>query len=186
MYIFLADFVYSLLNKAQRDFHDMFLRTYGVMYENNAAVFQTYFRDLKTFYEKGIYSPLDSTDSFFNILYQKMFQVRIKLSQFINVLLSIVKNLSVINVFKVLNGQYNFDVHYLACVSDNMEVLRPFGDVPRKLASSVKRSLVAARALVKALRTGHEIANQMTKVRSPQEPITVFEIRGQGTNEKPP
>ena len=75
MYIFIADFVYSLLNKAQREFHDMFLRTYGVMYENNAAVFQTYFRDLKTFYEKGLYSPLDSTDSFFNTLYQKMFQV---------------------------------------------------------------------------------------------------------------
>ena len=47
-----------------------------------------------------------------------------------------------------------------------MEALRPFGDVPRKLASSVKRSLVAARALVKALRTGHEIAHQMTKVRN--------------------
>ena len=76
---------------------------------------------------------------------------------------------------KVLNGQYNFDVHYLACVSDNMDTLRPFGDVPRKLASSVKRSLVAARALVKALRTGHEIANQMTKV-SPREPIRDFEM----------
>ena len=36
MYIFISDFVYSLLNKAQREFHDMFLRTYGVMYENNS------------------------------------------------------------------------------------------------------------------------------------------------------
>ena len=101
MYIFLADFVYSLLNKAQRDFHDMFLRTYGVMYENNAAVFQTYFRDLKTFYEKGIYSPLDSTDSFFNILYQKMFQVGIKHLEGI-----IVKNVSVINDFNVQGPQW--------------------------------------------------------------------------------
>ena len=67
---------------------------------------------------------------------------------------------------QVLNGQYSFGVHYLSCVSENMDTLRPFGDVPRKLASSVKRSLVAARALVKALRTGHEIANQMTKVRT--------------------
>ena len=46
-----------------------------------------------------------------------------------------------------------------------MDQLRPFGDVPRKLASAVKRSLVAARALVRALRTGHEIANQIMKVR---------------------
>jgi hypothetical protein len=65
----------------------------------------------------------------------------------------------------VLNSQYTFEGLYLGCVSENMEELNPFGDVPRKLASSVKRSLVAARALVKALRTGHEIANQMTKVR---------------------
>ena len=43
--------------------------------ECNAEVFQTYFRDLKTFYEKGLYSPIDSTNSFFDTLYQKMFQV---------------------------------------------------------------------------------------------------------------
>ena len=114
---------------------------------------------------QNVFILVHATDSFFNILYQKMFQVGIKHSERI-----VVKNLSLINVFKVLNGQYNFDVHYLACVSDNMEVLKPFGDVPRKLASSVKRSLVAARALVKALRTGHEIANQMTKVR--REPMS--------------
>ena len=66
---------------------------------------------------------------------------------------------------QVLNAQYTFDRLYLSCVSENMDHLRPFGDVPRKLAAAVKRSLVAARALVKALRTGHDIANQMTKVR---------------------
>ena len=49
-------------------------------------------------------------------------------------------------------------------MSENIDSLRPFGDVPRKLASSVKRSLLAARALVKAMRTGHEIAKQMAKV----------------------
>ena len=46
-----------------------------------------------------------------------------------------------------------------------MDQLRLFGDVSRNLASAVKRSLVAAKALVRALRTGHEIANQMMKVR---------------------
>merc|ERR1719219_1445560 len=56
-------------------------------------------------------------------------------------------------MFQVLNAQYNFDGLYLSCVSDNIDSLRPFGDVPRKLASSVKRSLLAARALVKKMRT---------------------------------
>jgi len=132
------DYIYVLLNKAQREFHDMFTRTYGVMYQKNAEVFQEYFQDLKIYYDKGNLNPADSTSAFFNTLYQKM--------------------------FKVLNAQYSFDGLYLSCVSENMDQLRPFGDVPRKLASAVKRSLVAARALVRALRTGHEIANQMTKV----------------------
>ena len=75
MYILLSDYVYILLNKAQREFHDMFTRTYGVMYQNNAQVFQNYFDDLKVYYDKGILSPVDSTNSFFNSLYQKMFKV---------------------------------------------------------------------------------------------------------------
>ena len=64
----------------------------------------------------------------------------------------------------MLNSQYKFDSMYMSCVSENMAELNPFGDVPRKLASSVKRSMVAARALVRALKTGHEIANVLTKV----------------------
>jgi len=143
------DFVYVLLNKAQRDFHDMFTRTYGVMYQRNAEVFQNYFKDLKLYYDKGILNPVDSTNSFFNALYQKMFQV--------------------------LNGQYSFSGIYMSCVADNMDTIRPFGDVPRKLASSVKRSLVAARALVKALKTGHEIANQMTKVPPSDECVSAVQ-----------
>merc|ERR1719228_1379578 len=78
-------------------------------------------------------------------------------------------------MFKVLNAQYSFDGLYLSCVSENMDQLRPFGDVPRKLASAVKRSLVAARALVRALRTGHEIANQMTKVEPSKECLSAVQ-----------
>ena len=94
------DFVYSLLNKAQRGFHDMFTRTYGIMYQKNANVFQVnkkgkllieekarfdfsknvfffqdYFNDLKVYYDRGTLDLGDTTSNFFNILYQKMFQV---------------------------------------------------------------------------------------------------------------
>ena len=53
----------------------MFTRTYGVMYQKNAQVFQNYFKDLQVYYDKGVLNPVDSTNSFFNTLYQKMFQV---------------------------------------------------------------------------------------------------------------
>ena len=60
----------------------MFTRTYGVMYQKNAQVFQNYFKDLQVYYDKGVLNPVDSTNSFFNTLYQKMFQVL--LSKFIH------------------------------------------------------------------------------------------------------
>ena len=60
----------------------MFTRTYGVIYQKNAHVFQKYFSDLKIYYDKGNLSPADSTSSFFNALYQKMFQVNYFLFDF--------------------------------------------------------------------------------------------------------
>jgi glypican 4 (K-glypican) len=73
-----SDYVYVLLNKAQREFHDMFTRTYGIMYQKNAEVFQEYFKELKVYYDKGATNPALSTTTFFSTLYQKMFQVEKK------------------------------------------------------------------------------------------------------------
>jgi len=137
------DFIYALLLKAQREFHEMFTRTYGIIYQKNADVFQEYFRELKKYYDRGNINLADSTQAFFETLYQRMFQV--------------------------LNAQYKFDNPYLTCVAEHMDSLKPFGDVPRKMSSSVKRSLVAARTLVKSLRAGHSVANQMTKMESSGE-----------------
>ena len=125
------------------------------MYQKNADVFQEYFQDLKLYYEKGNLNPADSTSSFFTTLYQKMFKVLLQIELLTE---------TIINLLQVLNTQYTFDGLYLSCVAENIDQLRPFGDVPRKMATSVKRSLVAARALVKALRSGHEITQQMLKV----------------------
>ena len=129
----------------------------GVMYQKNADVFQEYFQDLKLYYEKGNLNPADSTSSFFTTLYQKMFKVLLQIEPLTEIG-ELTKHL------QVLNTQYTFDGLYLSCVAENIDQLRPFGDVPRKMATSVKRSLVAARALVKALRSGHEITQQMLKV----------------------
>ena len=133
----------------------------GVMYQKNADVFQEYFQDLKLYYEKGNLNPADSTSSFFTTLYQKMFKVLLQIKP-----LTEIRELT--NHLQVLNTQYTFDGLYLSCVAENIDQLRPFGDVPRKMATSVKRSLVAARALVKALRSGHEITQQMLKVITPR------------------
>ena len=135
------------------------------MYQKNADVFQEYFQDLKLYYEKGNLNPADSTSSFFTILYQKMFKVLLQIEPLME---------TTINLLQVLNTQYTFDGLYLSCVAENIDQLRPFGDVPRKMATSVKRSLVAARALVKALRSGHEITQQMLKVMLATDVLMMF------------
>ena len=135
------------------------------MYQKNADVFQEYFQDLKLYYEKGNLNPADSTSSFFTTLYQKMFKVLLQIELLTE---------TIINPLQVLNTQYTFDGLYLSCVAENIDQLRPFGDVPRKMATSVKRSLVAARALVKALRSGHEITQQMLKVMLATDVLMMF------------
>ena len=67
-------------------------------------------------------------------------------------------------IHQVMNSQYHFDQTYLTCVADHMNEVKPFGEDPRKMASTVKRSMVAVRALVKALKSGFKIAGEMKKV----------------------
>ncbi len=50
-------------------------------------------------------------------------------------------------------------------MTKHMAEVKPFGDEPAKIASSVKKSMVAIKALIKALRSGHAIAENVKKVK---------------------
>lgn len=76
-----------MLNKSKRDFHDMFTKTYGIIYEQNSYVFTDLFKELEKYYATGQVDLVDAMDDFFNTLYQKM--------------------------FTVLNAQYTFDDKYV-------------------------------------------------------------------------
>jgi hypothetical protein len=54
----------------------------------------------------------------------------------------------------------------MMCVAQHMDEVMPFGEDPRKLASTIKRSMVAVRALEKALKSGFKIAEEMKKVQN--------------------
>ena len=72
----LADFVNKLIGDSQRQLHDVFTRTYGVLYERNSALFADYFRRIRSFYSRGDGGSLqEATLKFFTELYRKMFQV---------------------------------------------------------------------------------------------------------------
>ncbi|KAK2157535.1 hypothetical protein LSH36_189g03063 [Paralvinella palmiformis] len=101
-------FFTELLDNAKRDLHEMFVRTYGLLYQQNSRVFIDLFHDLKSYYKGRDINLLDALDNFFSTLLQKMFEL--------------------------LNSQYTFDDAYMQCVTEHMDELKPFGDVPSKLA----------------------------------------------------
>lgn len=129
----------DLLALSKREFHSMFQRTYGIIYEQNAYVFADLFGELEKYYSNGRVDLVKAMDLFFNKLYQKM--------------------------FTVLNAQFAFDERYLTCVSEHMKELKPFGDVPDKLSIQIKRAFVATRTFVKSLTTAASVLKRMTPIR---------------------
>lgn len=71
----ISDFFKDLLQESRAEFHEMFKRTYGVIYEQNSYVFSDLFNELESYYARGKVDLAEAMDSFFNTLYQKMFTV---------------------------------------------------------------------------------------------------------------
>jgi len=138
----------DMLNKARMSFHDMFKKTYGMMYEQNSYLFQDLFRDLEKYYDTGNANIIEVLENFFSVLCQKM--------------------------FTVMNSQYTFDTKYLVCVSESMSEVAPFGDVPDKLSLPLKRSFVASRTYVQALKLAGDILVNVNKMIPTQECLEGF------------
>ncbi|XP_066258261.1 glypican-4 [Euwallacea similis] len=129
----------NMMESSKREFHDMFERTYGKIYLQNSEVFSDFFNELETYYKKGSVRLSETMDSFFGILYQKM--------------------------FTVINSQYSFDDSYMQCVHNHMLELKPFGDVPHKLTQQLTRSFVATRTFYKSLMRAVEILREVPNLR---------------------
>jgi len=133
-----VDLCLELIDGSGRELHDMFTRTYGVLYEQNAQVFSELFHDLRTYF-RGSELSLDGVlAGFFSSLLLRM--------------------------FTLLNGQYVFDQRYMSCISDRSGELEPFGDVPQKLTVQVKRALIAARTFHQGLSVGADIVSALGRV----------------------
>lgn len=132
------EFFKELLKSSKKDFHEMFLRTYGLLYDRNSFIFKDMFDDLEKYYLTGGVDLTSALDNFFDRLYRKMFQV--------------------------LNSQYSFNEMYMNCISQQMDALKPFGDVPKKLTVEIKRAFVATRTFVQALAIGRDVVKFVQEV----------------------
>lgn len=133
-----AEFFLELLNNTERSLNEMFVRTYGKPYMQNAEVFQNLFAELKRYYKGGNVNLEEMLNDFWTRLLERM--------------------------FKLLNSQYLITEDYLECINKYMDQLKPFGDVPKKLKSQVTRAFIAARTFVQGLTVGREVANRVSKV----------------------
>ncbi|KAM9487277.1 glypican-6-like [Clarias gariepinus] len=132
------DFFLELLENTERSLNEMFVRTYGDLYTQNADVFQRLFSELKLYYIGGNVNLDETMDDFWTRLMERMFQL--------------------------LNSQYNINDDYMECVNKHMDDLKPFGDVPKKVKAQVSRSFVIARTFVQGLEFGQGVATNASKV----------------------
>lgn len=62
-------------------------------------------------------------------------------------------------IFVLLNAQYSFDDSYQECIAESTERIRPFGNIPRQLASQIEQTFRATRTFSRALATGWDVLN---------------------------
>ncbi|KAM9850714.1 glypican-6-like [Aulostomus maculatus] len=132
------EFFLELLENTERSLNEMFVRTYGKPYMQNAEVFENLFAELKRYYTGGNVNLEEMLNDFWSRLLERM--------------------------FTLLNSQYVITEDYLECISKYTDELKPFGDVPRKLKAQVTRAFIAARTFVQGLSVGREVAQRVAKV----------------------
>nr|XP_015207228.1 PREDICTED: glypican-4-like [Lepisosteus oculatus] len=137
-------FFRELLDKAGLSLHNMFVRTYGLMYVENAELFKHFFQELRRYYVAGGVSLEQMLAEFWAELLERM--------------------------FRLLNVQHSFSDAYMECVSKHTEQLRPFGDEPRKLKLQITRAFVAARTFVQGLALIPEVVGKVSTVSRPPSP----------------
>lgn len=63
---------------------------------------------------------------------------------------------------------------YLECVSKQLETLRPFGETPRGVKTTVTHTFVAARSFVQGLVVSGEVVRKVSQVTPPPRSIWSF------------
>lgn len=140
LFLVSAEFFRQLLQNAEVSLHNMFVRTYGIMYVQNAELFKDFFASLTRYYVSG--STAVNLDSMLSDFWASLLE----------------------RMFRLVNVQYEFSDAYMECISRHTEQLQPFGDVPRKLRIQLTRAFVAARTFVRGLALMPEVVNRVSTV----------------------
>jgi len=154
-----VDYFLNLIETSYRNLDEMFIRTYGLLYEQNADIFIDLFTHLR--FDYHVDAALErrqrhrgSTDT---SAAENSGDVRRTLDRFFIVLMR--RMLTLLSQHSAPPTD-----QFLYCVSSRIDELRPFGDVPNKLSLQLHRAFNAARAFVGALQTGSDVIATLSKV----------------------
>uniref|UniRef100_G1PWV2 Glypican 2 n=1 Tax=Myotis lucifugus TaxID=59463 RepID=G1PWV2_MYOLU len=132
----------EMLSSAEHSLALLFHRSYGRLYSQHTPLFSGLFSRLRDYYEKSGEGLDDALVDFWTQVLERM--------------------------FPLLHPQYIFSPEYLFCLtrlaSSADDSLKPFGDLPRRLACSITRAMVAARAFIQGLETGRDVVSEALKV----------------------
>uniref|UniRef100_A0A5S6R4N4 Glypican-6 n=1 Tax=Trichuris muris TaxID=70415 RepID=A0A5S6R4N4_TRIMR len=148
-------FFRELLAKSQRDLNKMFIKTYGILYEQNSDLFVSLFDNLTSYYtykRKADGSVLASgdLDSIMDRFYENLYR----------------------RMFRMLNQPYQLDEDYWQCMSRHMHQLQPFGQVPEKMKLQVLKAFSSARTFIHALTVGSDVISDMLKMKPSAECVS--------------
>ncbi|XP_071798085.1 glypican-6-like [Asterias amurensis] len=132
------DFFKELIDRGQADLRDMFTKTYGSLYQQNSEFFDELFENFRRYYHGSDIDLASTMEDFFTELLQRM--------------------------FSLLNPQYTYTESFWDCLIQHTDDLKPFGDVPAKLTSHIKRAFISARTFVQGLSVGRDVITQVSKV----------------------
>lgn len=134
------DYFTRTLVQSSSDLHNMFVKTYGLLYQQNSDIFFDLFQNFHWYFKgTGNVQLPKALKKFFSTLLQR--------------------------IFILLNAHHEFNDNYLSCVADSVDNIQPFGDVPSKLLLQIRHLLVAARTFVQGLAFGANAIEAISKVR---------------------
>ncbi|XP_062306090.1 glypican-1 [Osmerus eperlanus] len=129
----------DLLNHSERSLQESLLVSLGLLYSQNAHIFQDLYADLRRYYRGSAVNLDETLNEFWARLLERLFK-------------------------SSAASDYALSEDYLDCVSKHTETLRPFGDVPRDLKAKVTVTLVTSRSFVQGLTVAGEVVRKVSQV----------------------
>ncbi|XP_067944756.1 glypican-6-like isoform X2 [Watersipora subatra] len=142
------EFFLDLLKSSEQELDAMFSIAYGLQYSQNKDIFDGLFEEFQSYYKGGSINLEDAMNQFFKDIFVRMFALQ--------------------------SPEYDLSDSYLSCVGNQMENLKPFGDIPKTLTRNVRQAFVAARTFVQALAVGRNVALKVAQVEPTESCIEAY------------